>query len=243
MNYEASISDFFKAPQWKNNLLLGAVTMLIPVIGPLVLAGWHATCFWSRGERDDPSGYPPFDFQHFTKYLQRGLWPFLVAMVSTFVLMPLMMLVFVPMMFAMISMEPKNGHGSEAAFIALIVVMFLLEILMMAGIQFILTPLQLRATITQDFKAAFDFKFAKDFIRTTWREQLIALAFMFGVTVCAMVITVITCYIGLFVAMPVVAFAWHHLHRQFYRLYLSRGGEVVPLSAKLYDLPPPLPLG
>lgn len=243
MNYEASISDFFKAPQWKNNLLLGAVTFLIPVVGPLVLAGWHATCLWSRGDHDDPSGYPPFDFHYFTKYLERGLWPFLVAMVSMFVLIPLMMLVFMPLMFMMISMEPSHGHGSEAAYIAMIVGMCVLEIFLMAGIQFVLTPLQLRATITQDFKAAFDFQFAKNFIKATWKEQLVSLAFMFGVMLCAMVITIITCYIGMFVAMPLVAFAWAHLHRQFYRLYLSRGGEAVPLSAKLYDLPPPLPLG
>lgn len=243
MNHEASIGDFFKAPQWKNNLLLGAVIFLIPVVGPLVLAGWHATCLWSRGDRDDPSGYPPLDFQYFTKYLQRGLWPFLVAMVSMFVMMPLLMIVFMPLMFAMISMAPRNGQGSEVAFFAMFGAMFFMEILVVVGIQFILTPLQLRATMTQDFKAAFDFKFAKNFIKATWKEQLIAMAFMFGVMLCAMVITIITCYIGLFFVAPLIAFAWHHLHKQFYRLYLSRGGEVVPLSPKLYDLPPPLPLG
>ena len=36
-----------------------------------------------------------------------------------------------------------------------------------------------------------------------------------------------------------IYFCWVHLHKQLYRLYLSRGGEPVPLSPKLNDIPAP----
>jgi uncharacterized membrane protein len=71
--------------------------------------------------------------------------------------------------------------------------------------------------------------------------MIVCRIFMFGLGVCMMVITVITCYIGMFFAAPVVMFSWHHLQKQVYQLYLSRGGRHVPLSPKLHDLPPALP--
>lgn len=43
MNYNSSISDFFTSPKWLPNMLLGAVTILIPLVGPLAIGGWHAT--------------------------------------------------------------------------------------------------------------------------------------------------------------------------------------------------------
>ena len=88
MKYTASITDFFKSPKWGTNILLGAVAMLIPAVGPIVLSGWHVTVLWTRGGDESPEDHPPFDFQYFGKYLERGLWPFLVALVSSLVLIP-----------------------------------------------------------------------------------------------------------------------------------------------------------
>ena len=73
---------------WKNNLLLGAVCILIPMIGPLLLTGWHTTCLWARGSDDDPVTAPPFDFQYFTKYLEFGVWPFLVNLTASLLFIP-----------------------------------------------------------------------------------------------------------------------------------------------------------
>jgi hypothetical protein len=149
MRYNASVTDFFKIPKWGTSMLLGAVAMLIPAIGPLVLGGWHVTGFWARGDDEDPAKFPPFDFQYFGKYLERGLWPFLVNLAASVVMIPLMM--------------------------------------------------------------------------------------------CLMIITIITCSMGMFFAAPISIFSWHHLQKQIYQLYISRGGEPIPLSPKLQDVPPLLP--
>ena len=45
--------------------------------------------------------------------------------------------------------------------------------------------------------------------------------------------------IGMYFALVVVYFCWLHLHKQLYHLYLSRGGEPVPLSPKLRDYAAP----
>ncbi len=138
MNYNASVSDFFKCPKWGTNLMLGAVAILIPFVGQLVLAGWHVTSFWARGDDEDPATFPPFDFRFFGK-------------------------------------------------------------------------------------------------------MLASMLFMFGLGLCAMIVTILTCYIGMFFVMPLVIFSWHHLQKQIYQLHLRRGGQVVPLSPKLNDSPPRLP--
>lgn len=241
MNYNASVTDFFKCPAWKNNLLLGAVAIFIPLVGPLVLFGWHITCLWARGNKEDPAGFPPFDFNFFSKYLERGLWPFLVNLVASLVLVPVILILQIPVFLLFIIPQTHSGHNEHTGLlIAAMALFFLVYMVVIVLFNFITTPLLLRSIITQDFKAAFNLGFVKAFISLTWKEILGVMVFMLGLSLCMMVITIITCYIGMFFATPVVMFSWHHLQKQLYQLYLSRGGEAVPLSPKLNDLPPPL---
>lgn len=240
MNHQSSISDFFKSPKWGMNLLLGALCMLIPMIGPMILHGWHITGFWARRDDADPAKFPPFDFQFFGKYLERGLWPFLVAMVASLVLIPVcMILIGGPM----ILMGMLGGHDSHAqqGFPIVFLLAFGIYLAVLALFSFILTPLVLRASITQDFGASFSLKFIRDFIALVWKEQVVSMLFMFAVYLVLMVLTVVTCYIGGMLLFPVVLYAWHHLQKQLYQLYLARGGEPVPPSPKLQDGPPSLP--
>lgn len=238
MNYTQSVSDFFKSPKWRTSMMLGAVATLIPVVGPLVLTGWLVTIFWARGDRDEPGAFPPFDFQNFGKYLERGLWPFLVSLVASFVLVPVSTSLVFPIVIMTGMMGPNNDSGATAGL--MVAIILLLYVCLMLGYHFLVTPLMLRATITQNFAAAFDLRFCCDFIGRMWRELFTCLLFMFGMGICMMVITVITCYVGLFFAMPIFLFSWSHIKKQIYQIYLSRGGIVVPLSPKLSDLPPPL---
>lgn len=241
MNYTASISDFFKSPKWLPNLGLGALAILIPVVGPLALSGWHVSIFWARGNSEDPAKFPPFDFQFFVKYLERGLWPFLVNLVASFVLVPVMMCLIMPLFILTGVAGSSHDNPPGAAFFLMFAGMVCLPIVLSLAYQVLIIPLMVRATITQDFPSAFNFRFAKSFLSLTWKELLASMLFMLGVGLCLMILAVITCYIGAFFAAPVAIFGWHHLQKQLYQLYLARGGEPVPLSPKLQDGPPPLP--
>lgn len=248
MNYVASVTDFFKNPKWLPNLLLGGVCMLIPFVGPLVLMGWHIGALYGRSQPWDMTGYPAFDFSNFGKYLERGVWPFLVQLVVSLVLVPVMWAVMVIPMFFMAVLLPGNPGGGAASPepSGLVVgvgmaVMFGLYMIGLTLMILLVKPLMLRAIITQDFGSAFDFRFVTRFISLTWKEQVLATLFlMIAGTVLVFAGAIVLC-IGMYFAIGLVTFSAYHLDRQIYDLYLARGGEPVPLSPKFNDTPPALP--
>ena len=177
MNYSASITDFFKSPKWMMNMLLGGLCALIPIVGPIVTKGWLITGFWGRDDERFET-FPDFDFNQFAKYLERGLWPFLVTLVSSFVLSMVLSFCTVPIM--MLPGFFLSGHNNEAGGCAaaiLVIMMVVFYLVMVVAIMFVLTPLTLKASMTQDFASAFDFTFAKRLVSLTWKEMAIGFSF------------------------------------------------------------------
>ncbi len=241
MKYHNSITDFFKSPKWGMNMLLGAVAILIPVVGQLVVSGWHITLFWARGDDEDPADYPPFDFDNFSKYLERGVWPFLVGLVAGFVLVPVVMVLMGLLMFTGL-LATLLDQGNPGVFPAVFfILMLVIYPVLFVVFNCLLTPLLVRGIITQDFAQAFNFRFMRSFLALVWKELLASMLFSAGVGLCMVVVAVCTCSIGGFLLAPVVMYSWHHLQKQLYQLYLARGGEAAPRSPKLSYLPPPLP--
>jgi hypothetical protein len=240
MNYAASVSDFFKSPKWMMNALLGGVCVIIPLIGQIVLKGWLVTCFWGR-DNERPETLPDFDFNNFGKYLERGLWPFLVTLVSSLVISMAACVIIVAFTM-MVTLLGSQDHGSlggcAAAFLFIILMVF--YIVLIVGLVVLLTPLTIRASLTQEFAAAFNFAFIKRFIALTWKETIIASLFLFVASLLLTAVGAIILCVGIYFATVVVYFCWVHLQKQLYRLYLSRGGEPVPVSPKLHDAMPPL---
>lgn len=242
MNYPSAITDFFKSPKWMMNLLLTGVCMLIPIVGPMVVQGWHIGGFWGRKDVRFET-FPDFDFNQFGKYLERGLWPFLVTFVASIVMTPVLMIVLaVPM--AISGFFTHGDHGFIAGLIGMVFSMagylFCLAVIML-----VTAPLMLKATLTQDFGAAFDFAFVKRFVGLVWKELLIGAVFMsIAGGLMGMVGSLLFC-VGMYFAIALALFGWQHILWQVYQLYLARGGEPVPVSPKLdggSDLPPPAPM-
>ena len=243
MKYLESITDFFKSPKWGMNLLLSAVCFIIPIVGPLVLSGWHITGFWARKE-DDPAKFPDFDFGNFSKYLERGLWPFLVSLVVAAVFVPvILVVVFVVMgMFGVAAGGQSNQEVGGAFVIFGMLLAFGIYAVFIVAMMLVQVPLLLRATITQDFGQAFNLAFIKRFAGMMWKEMVLAALFMLVAGGVLIVAGMLACYVGMFATMPLVFFSWAHLQKQLYQLYLTRGGEAVPLSPKLTDgVPPAMP--
>src|SRR4051812_39799171 len=113
VNYTASISDFFKSLKRGTNLMLRAVRLLIPLVGSIVLNGCHTTIFWARKDQD-PAKIPGFDFNHFVTYLERGLWPFLVGLVVSIVIVPFFMIFMFMVMGGLAAFAgPDSHHESD----------------------------------------------------------------------------------------------------------------------------------
>jgi hypothetical protein len=241
VNYTASVSDFFKSPKWMMNLLLGAVCVLIPILGQMVVLGWLITGFWARQDERFET-FPDFDFSHFGKYLERGLWPFLVAFVASMavsiVMVPVIWVLMIPTM--LIGSLSSGGHGTNAAGcfgVLAIILMVLVWAIVLVGLMLVLVPLKIRASLTQDFAKSFDFGFVKRFVALTWKEIVLSSLFVLAVSIVAGCLGMIVFCVGVYFAIVLTYFSWTHLHKQLYTLYLSRGGEPVPMSPKLSDAP------
>jgi hypothetical protein len=241
MNYTASLSDYFKSPKWMMNTLLAGVCVFIPFIGPIVIKGWLITGFWGR-EDERCETFPDFDFNYFGKYLERGLWPFLVSLVSSLVLAVVLCVFIVPIVMLTTVMIPTDNESASGCAAALLVAfMTVFYVVMVLALMLVLTPLTLRASITQDFGQSFNFAFVKRFITLTWKEIILSSLFLMVASVILVCIGALAFCIGMYFATVPVYFCWVHLYKQLYALYLSRGGEPIPLSSKLRDYPPPAP--
>jgi hypothetical protein len=244
VNYTASVSDFFKSPKWMMNLLLGGVCVLIPIVGPMVVLGWLITGFWARQDENFET-FPDFDFSNFGKYLERGLWPFLVAfvvsMVFSIVMVPLAWVLMIPaMLVGGLSSGGEANTSSCLGFIAMILMMLFFAVIIFA-MMLVLVPLKVRASLTQDFAKSFDVGFVKRFVTLTWKEIVLSSLFVMITGTLFVCLGMIIFCVGMYFAIVLVYFSWTHLHKQLYTLYLSRGGERVPLSPKLNDAPPAIP--
>jgi MFS family permease len=241
VDYVASISEFFKSPKWMMNLLLGGVCVLIPIVGPIVVLGWLITGFWARQDQRFET-FPDFDFSNFGKYLERGLWPFLVAFVVgvgvSIILVPLVWVLMIPVMLAGGLSSGGDANVGGCLAVMMTILMMLVWAVAIVVMMLVLVPLKIRASLTQDFAASFDMAFVKRFVALTWKEMVLSSLFILAASVVFTLLGMLVFCVGMYFAMVLVYFSWTHLNKQLYQLYLSRGGEPVPLSPKLADPAP-----
>jgi hypothetical protein len=240
MKYMDSVTDFFKSPKWTMNLLLGAVHAIIPIVGPMALMGWLLAGFWGR-EDERAETFPDLTFDKFGKNLERGLWPTLVSLVAGVVLIPVIVVMMILM--AIVTAAVSGDHGPGALGFMVTLVFGALFVIIFAAVALIMLPMSLRSALMQDFGAAFDFGFVKRFLSLTKTELALSILFICGVAVVLFMIAMVPC-IGIllvYAVVPPLHFAWAHLTKQLYKLYLSRGGEPIVLSPKLQDTPPTPP--
>lgn len=237
MKYLDAITDFFKSPKWVPNLLFAALCVLssaiIPLVGIIVLMGWLVTGFWMR-QSEDFTTFPDFDFAQLTKYLERGLWPVLTTALAIFgVAIVAGLVLFVPL--AILGALAANENGVVGGFFGFVISVLSLGVytVLYALVTLAMVPVGLRATLTQDFVAAFDLPFIKKFSFMMWKEVLLAALFMGIASGVLWFAGMLALCVGVFAAMAIVYFAWTHLSWQLYKLYLSRGGDPVPVSPKL----------
>ena len=164
----------------------------------------------------------------------------MVTLVSSLALALVMCFFIIPV--AMIASLLSGGsHGHDGGCIGAIMAMFMFVfyIVMIVVMMFVLTPLTLRASITQDFAQSFNFAFVKRFVSLVWKEILLSSLFQVAASLVLVGLGAMALCIGMYFALVPVYFCWMHLHKQLYRLYLSRGGEPMPLSPKLRDYAAP----
>ncbi len=248
LEYMRAIHYVFESPKWTMNLLWGSLCLLstqaIPIVGQLLWIGYQFEIVENLFRNPGRQGYPDFDMNRFKEYLLRGLWIFLVMLVMMLVLMPIMLVLFLGGALVVGGIGAATGGDDEAmavGMIALIVLGGILGFVIFTLMTIVITPVTLRAGLTQDFRASFDIAWIKDFMRRMWVETLLSQLFLMAVGILAEVVGLLACIIGVFPAIALIFLVQGHLFLQLYQLYLARGGRPIQLKEDT-AIPPAKPV-
>ncbi len=234
MQYIESYRSFFNSPKWGMNMLFGAVAQLVPIAGPMVYVGWLGDVIKTKIEHPE-APQPDFDMNKLAYYLGRGLWPVLVQIVvgllANMVLMPCFMTFYLGGLFG--GGAIASGDGGAIGFVIMILGLFTAFLVLFGGIlimQIYMVPMTLRASLEQDFGKSFQWQFIKSFTKTVRKELILAMLFLTASSFVLALAGMCVFIVGVYAAAALITFAHYHLMLQLYLLYLSRGGEAIPIK-------------
>lgn len=231
LDYFRSLQFITENPKWLQNVLFLAVCQMLPFVGPLLISGYQFEVAESLLHRTKAGSYVDFDFDRFKDYLLRGLWPFLVTLVCSMILTFPFAILWMGTFFAFVAAGKANGPPPELMILGFACVFFVV-ILISIAFNVLLVPLLLRAGYSQDFGQAFNFQFAKNFLALMWKETLLATLFLVIIAFPLFFVGTLLCFIGVYFTTSILMLAYAHLiDYQLYALYLSRGGEPIPLKS------------
>ncbi|QDU96722.1 DUF4013 domain-containing protein [Lignipirellula cremea] len=211
--------------------ILGAVGLFIPYIGQVVVIGYAIDACEAirRGVRRD---FCDFDFGRFGEYLLRGLWPMLVALIVMFpIVLGIMVIAFVPMMGAAAMMDGGGNGALPVVGILIMVGAFLLAFVAgMLGTA-VMMGMQVRAAFAQSLGEGFNVGWAWDFLKRTWLEMILGLFLLSMIGGVVINVGLLLLCVGVIPAMGLMMVANWFFLGQLYELYLSRGGQPIPLKA------------
>lgn len=233
IDFASSFKDLFSTEKKWMTVLGLSVSLLIPIVGPLVALGYLMRRF---ARVRSGKTVEDFDFNNFGEYLQIGLWPFLCTLVVTVVLMPIIFVCALPM-----SLGPVIAENNEGLAIALVIVGFFLYMLSLALLMLVLYPVMLRSGLTMDFKSGFSKSFIISFMRKVGLSLIGYLLLLYIIAIPLVLIGYLALLVGAIVVSAVLQFVMFHLIFQHYDLYLERGGEEVEVNPELikdYGTPP-----
>jgi hypothetical protein len=219
MRYWHSYQYVFISPKWLNNLGLGTVCKLVPILGDIVLMGYHFEMIEAM-IRDGEENYPDFDANRLLAYFKRGVWPVLIQLLAV---VPLLLLLAI---FIVIFIVAVLAHPADASYWILSLIGVILLIVLAYGIVVLplVLPLELRAGLTNRLRATFSREFYADFVKRCWKELFLAQLFVFGSGLPLVLGGLLLCGMGTALAQALTMFSRSHLMYQIYMKYLERGG-------------------
>jgi hypothetical protein len=225
----------FDSAQWVVTVLFIvaalALSGFIPILPALIVYGYQFEVVEGL-HRSGGRSYPDFNLDRFAEYLVRGVWVFLAALLGGLVMMPIVAVLIGGGVALLIAGAAAAGSEDAAAVVfgAGLPLLVLLIVLVAIPLNIILFPILLRAGLTQDFGAAFNFDWIKSFVSKTWKEMILGTLFLAATGMLATLAGTLLCCIGVYPAMALAVLAQSHLFYQFYELFLARGGEPIPLK-------------
>ena len=224
MEHRRAVAYVFEQPSWPTTVLFLTAALFVPLMGPVVAFGYQAVLVEHLARGDD-RGWPPFELDRLSDYLQRGLRVFLVSLVVSVVVTPLAMAVLVVgHAAALLAYDPEVPLTLAVVGCAVLFEAVAFLAVVYGGLA-LTTPLWLRAALDSDLGAAFDVGFVRDFLARAWKPLLLSHAFMLAVSSALFLVGLLACFVGVFPAMALMLLVQAHVYAQLYRLYRDRGGR------------------
>jgi Protein of unknown function (DUF4013) len=231
MNFGQAFRYPFNMAKWFMNAVLVAVCFIIPVIGPLVLMG-YGTLVIKMAVRDPQAQPPVFDFGLFMKYLERGVAPFVVSLIASLALIPLIFLCWVPFIIAM-AVGASHGKGDAGVMVAM-AISLVLEVAGIMAFSLLVIPIQLKSELEGKIGASFDFKYTMSFMGRMWGQVLLMAVVLAGLGIVGSIVGILMCFVGIYLVMGMLMMMQWHMRAQLYLMSLERG--VMPLVIKEDEL-------
>jgi len=231
IDFGRAIGAPFKSPNWIMNVVWVVICFLLSVVivGGIVLFGYQMDVI-ERRSRGRGTAWPDFDPNRFGEYLSRGLWPWLVNIVlGMAIVIPLWVIMGIGMAIIGAIFGDPAVTGSPIAPILVFLMLGMFMLAIFGAVMFILGPCTLRAGLANDFGQGFNFRWALDFGKRTWGQMIFAILAAMLIVIVAEVVGVLACFIGLLVTIPIAQMMITDFGAQLYDIYLTRGGEPVPV--------------
>jgi uncharacterized membrane protein YkvI len=132
---------------------------------------------------------------------------------------------------AIFGIANATDQGAIVAIGIVLVVLIAIFALMLfsALIGLFVSPLMLRAGVTSKIDEAFKFSWASEFAGKVWQEYIVAMLIWYVLTIIGTFVGFAVLCVGVYPVVAISYLAWCHLMFQIYRVYLSKGGEPIPL--------------
>lgn len=235
IEYLEGFRFLFRDANWGNNLLIGSVHILIPIVGPIVLMGWYCEIYHRLVKRN-PQPIPRLDFGDFVYYLGRGINPFVVSLIITLPLVLVMMIVMFAFIFGITLIASQNSSGPLIGLTALLGIMGLFFFVALPLVVLSNAALT-RAYLMEDIGKALSLKKITSYAQQTWKTVVIAYVVYIPLIFLTLFAGMLALWLGIYPAAFIVNLAWIYLSWQIYENYLSLGGEPVEVKTNI----PPVP--
>ncbi|MCE9623856.1 MAG: DUF4013 domain-containing protein, partial [Deltaproteobacteria bacterium] len=239
LDFLGAFKFLFSDKNTLNNILLGAVMNIIPIVGPIVLMGWYCEII-QRLVKRHPNPIPKLTFDDFVYFLGRGVAPFVVVLIAT---LPMVLVTMVFMFAGMFGITMFAGaiqhQGGDPGMLVIagfgIAFLFAFAFIMVFNV--VVMAALIRAELTEDIGKSLDLGKIWAYARATWKDLLVAYLVFIPLSILVMFGGMMVFFIGIYFAIVVINISYLHLRWQVYERYLSRGGEAIPIQTKSGPLP------
>ena len=218
---------------WVVTLLCVTAAVVVPLVGGIVALGYQGAVIEALAREGVGARPPRFDFDKLVDYLLRGLRMFVVSLLVSLILLPVIWLGSVVVLAVVLGTTHAMGPQETASIMvgcALMGFFGLLALALGVAVSVVMTPPIVRAALDRDFGNIFNIGWARDFLRRTGREEWKVHLFVIAINLGLFVAGVLALIIGVFPAIAFGLLVQAHLYGQLYLLYLRRGGAPVPLA-------------